>query len=113
MHSFQREKKSDVLTQIIQFQVEPTSTEPRPKQKLCKRKRLLRLFVINSLIYTTTFIAGSASDSTTSAALLHPSRQSKIKTSLIFIILFFILIVLHQLCLFSLQFLLESFKHFS
>lgn len=68
--------------------------EPRPKQKLCKRKRLLRLFVINSLIYTTTFIAGSGSDSTISAAPLHPNRQSKIATRHIFI-LFFILIFLH------------------
>lgn len=50
------------------------------KQKLCKRKQLLKLFAINSLIYITMFIVGLVSDSITLAVLLHPSRQSKSNT---------------------------------
>jgi len=50
---------------------------PQLKQKLCRRKRLPKLFAINFLTYIMTFIAGLVSDLITSAAPLHPSRQSK------------------------------------
>jgi len=65
----------------------------RQKQKLCKKKRLLKLFAINSLIYTMIFIAGSELDSTILAALLHLSRQSKIATHSIFLALLFLYLI--------------------
>lgn len=60
------------------------------KQKLYKRKQLLKLFVINSLIYITMFIVGLVLDLITLVVLLHPSKQSKRADRIILLIQFFL-----------------------
>jgi len=67
----------------------------RQKQKLCKKKRLLKLSAINSLIYIMIFIAGSALDSTILVALLHLNRQSKITHPIFLALLFLYLIQIY------------------
>lgn len=59
------------------------------RRKLCKRKQLLKLFAINSLIYIMIFIDGLVLDSIILGVLLHPNRQSKSNTdSTIFVFCF-------------------------
>lgn len=60
------------------------------KRKLCKRKQLLKLFAINSLIYIMIFIDGLVLDSIILVVLLHPNRQSKsnINSIIFFVFLF-------------------------
>lgn len=67
---------------------------PQLKQKLYRRKLLLKLFATNFLTYITIFIAGLVSDLITSAALPPLNRPSK---STIIFTFYFYLFILYSL----------------
>lgn len=64
---------------------------PQLKQKLYRRKLLLKLFATNFLTYITIFIAGLVSDLITSAALPPLNRPSK--STIIFTVYFYLFIL--------------------